>query len=578
MKIRKLNNGVILSIICIMLSALISFPSVSQAVTESIPKALLIYSVKSGELDENVRDLDMLIGHFTTDITIVNSEEVRESDLKDVTHIFYFGQAAEKASTSFHKLFDDYTGYFVAFGYNSEHLGNHFSFINPLHEVIVDQLYDEKNKTTKLEITPEYMNQVELQGKNDVLLWGTLENENKAYPIAVKNGKNLYIAVDNFSAPKYVLIGEVLHGVFENEHEAAHPAYMRLEDIHPLVDPQKVKEITEILHTKKIPFMMAVIPVYTNPETGKKHHFSDSPKLLKVLKDAQKKGGSIVLHGYTHQFRDSETGEGFEFWDVNNNTPIYAGAHEEFTLKKQSDFNTIIDYENYMEELMAYEREYIQTKITRGIQELTNYGLYPLAFEAPHYTMSQNGYKVVSEHFSTYVGQVQLSDADWEIMGSSPYITTPSFLHGMQLLPETMSYVLPEDPQSVEKMMASASDYQHTKDGILAAFYHPYLGVERFEELILKMEKLKGISWIDLKQMEVWVKADNIEISTVKGEITANVKRSGLLLTSIDFPAYHFQRLTDLVVWMMAIIGGLAVLTFIGFTLFMSSRTLKMGG
>ena len=30
--------------------------------------------------------------------------------------------------------------------------------------------------------------------------------------------------------------------------------------------------------------MLAVIPVYTNPETGKQYHFGDSPKLLKVLK------------------------------------------------------------------------------------------------------------------------------------------------------------------------------------------------------------------------------------------------------------------------------------------------------
>ena len=25
---------------------------------------------------------------------------------------------------------------------------------------------------------------------------------------------------------------------------------------------------------------------------------------------------AIIMHGYTHQFYDSETGEGFEFWDV----------------------------------------------------------------------------------------------------------------------------------------------------------------------------------------------------------------------------------------------------------------------
>ena len=88
-----------------------------------------------------------------------------------------------------------------------------------------------------------------------------------------------------------------------------------------------------------------------------------------------------------------------------------------------------------------YEKEYIETKITSGIHELVKYGLYPLAFEAPHYTMSQNGYKILSEHFSTYVGQVQLSDKDWEIMDTALYSTSPTFFNGMQLLPETMGYV-----------------------------------------------------------------------------------------------------------------------------------------
>lgn len=370
----------------------------------------------------------------------------------------------------------------------------------------------------------------------------------------------------------------MLHDIFNVHHDTKHPAYIRLEDVHPLVDPNNLKQIGEILKEKNIPYMVAVIPVYTNPETGEKHHFSNSPKLLKVLKEMQRNGGSIVLHGYTHQFRDSETGEGFEFWDVEHNTPIYALPNEPFTLLKESNFDTKAEYESYIDNLKQFERDYIETKLTRGIQELVTYGLYPLAFEAPHYTMSQNGYTVVSEYFSTYVGHIQISDRDWKVMDTTPYITSPSFLNGMQLLPETLGYVKPDDSEAVQNMMKEAKRFQLTKDGMLAAFYHPYLGVEGFKELIEEMERLPNISWIDLKQMDLWVKADNVEIYTENGEIKADIDHIGLLLSSLDFPLYHINKIVEMIVWGMVYMGGLAIIAFIAFTIFLTSRKTKMEG
>src|SRR5690606_16106585 len=100
-----------------------------------------------------------------------------------------------------------------------------------------------------------------------------------------------------------------------------------------------------------------------------------------------------------------------------------------------------------------------------------------------HYTMSQNGYEVVSDYFTTYVGQVQLSDKDWEIMKTSPHISSPSFLHGMTLLPETLGYVEPDNRDAINEMIQNAEDYMFVRDGMVAGFYHPYLGVDRFKEL-----------------------------------------------------------------------------------------------
>lgn len=65
-----------------------------------------------------------------------------------------------------------------------------------------------------------------------------------------------------------------------------------------------------------MPYMITVIPVYKDPDTGKIIHLKDKPELVNLLRSMQDDGAAIIMHGYTHQFYDSETGEGFEFWDV----------------------------------------------------------------------------------------------------------------------------------------------------------------------------------------------------------------------------------------------------------------------
>lgn len=548
------------------------YAAMANTQTEGEPKVLIIYSSESGKVDEDERMLDLLVGHFTTDITLKSSEEVEKKDLTGVSHVIYFGKIAKEFQTSFHTLFEEFAGSFMAIGYNVEHLGDRFSFIEPKHEVVVDELYFIDQPEKSLKITPEYVIDIKIEQEKDIVVAGKHQRDNAVYPIGVKSDNNYYFAIDNFHAEKTVIIGDILHDFFQVKHDEIHPAYIRLEDIHPLVDPEYLRGITNLLKEKNIPFMMAVIPVYTNPETGKEYHFSDSPKLLKVLKDAQKNGGSIVLHGYTHQFRLSETGEGFEFWDVVNNTPIYSDVDENFKLKTEVDFPDNVAYEQYIDELKQFESEYIRKKITRGIQELANYGLYPLAFEAPHYTMSQHGYEILSEYFSTYVGQVQLSDTDWEIMNTVPYETTPTFFKGMKLLPETMGYVQPNDPNSVNMMMQRADKFSLTIDGMTSAFYHPYLGLERFIDVIEKMEEIENIQWIDLKKMDVWVKAENVEITTENGTIIPKVKKSSLFLTSFDFLTYHINRLVEILIWVIATVGGIAVAMFIGFTIFLTYR------
>lgn len=187
----------------------------------------------------------------------------------------------------------------------------------------------------------------------------------------------------------------------------------------------------------------------------------------------QDDGASIIMHGYTHQFYDSETGEGFEFWDVKQ---INQFVNRNMKTKTKDDFPNTEAYNQYVQKGEEFEEQYTTDHIEKGIQELVDAKLYPVAFEAPHYTMSQKGYEILSRYFSTYVGQLQLNDTTWRSMHSPFYTSTPSFLHGMKLMPETVGFIEEDKPQAIAKMKERAVSVAKLSDGIIGAFYHPYLG------------------------------------------------------------------------------------------------------
>ncbi|WP_099159151.1 polysaccharide deacetylase family protein [Virgibacillus ndiopensis] len=542
------------------------------------PKVLVVYSSQSGEVNDNVRMLDLLTGHFTMNITFINTSEIEENDLKNVTHLFYFGQMKEQLPNSFTSILDSFNGTVVALGHNVAQLGKRFSFVIPQGEAIFSKVLL-MGKGEKVEsIIPHTVLNVNTTKETEELIKVTHGSEN-VYPLFVKNKQNYYYASSDIKPPLSIYLGEVLHEVFDEEHENVHPGYIRLEDIHPMVNVEKLMAVAEELKKRDIPYLVAVIPVYTNPKTHEEYHMSDFPHVIKALKYMQDNGGNIVMHGYTHQFRKSETGEGYEFWDVENNMPIYHGPNEKVIKKTKQDFDTAADYEMYKKEQKEFEKKYVEEKLTKGIQELTNYGIYPLAFEAPHYTMSQNGYAVTSNHFSTYVGQVQVSDEDWEIMTTAPYITMPSFLKGMTLLPETMGYVQPNDSKVIKRMINDAKQYSIVRDGMVAAFFHPShpdLDINDFIKLLDRMEKIPGIEWIDLKKMDHTVTADNVKIETDNGKRIDNIDNLGLYMSSFDYFLYHFKETVKGLTWWMVGVGALAVVLFTIYT-FVTRKRLRRG-
>ncbi|QUG82169.1 DUF2334 domain-containing protein [Bacillus nitratireducens] len=500
----------------LLFSILLLIPVHTSAQTSSKPKVLILYSTENNTVTNNVQILNTQLGHFTKDITVKSLKEINEiTNSSSYTHIVYIGEKKEDLSTEVKQFLESFSGPVLVLGQNVEQLSNRFSFITSDETDIRTHTIEYPTHKLKNELQEERLMK-KIEAKGTTLAYALSADGN--HPLIVHQGTSYYVATPNLFDWMSHYVGEMLFSYFEQKPMTNKTsAYLRLEDVHPAVNVKQLKEIAELLKEKNLPYMITVIPVYKDPDTGKTVHLKDNSELVDVLRFMQDNGGSIVMHGYTHQFYDSETGEGFEFWDVKTDQPIRQPNHEK--PKTKEDFQSTEDYNKYVENGKAFEEKYTKDHIEKGITELVEAKLYPVAFEAPHYTMSQKGYEILSQYFSTYVGQLQLNDTTWESMHSPAYISTPSFLHGMKLIPETVGFIEEDKPQAIAKMKERAVSIEKLSDGIIGAFYHPYLGVTPLKEVLKELESIPNIEWIDLQKETNEVKMKDIYITTNKDGI-----------------------------------------------------------
>ena len=481
-------------------------------------KVLILYHAEEATQEEEVPILDMLVGHFSSDITIQTIEDAAAEYVKgDYTHVIYLGLGKRQLTEEELFVVDQYDDVKKMF------IGNYFEYFKEAPGL---SIRDYRNIGS---VSGEGKT-FDLRGKKEMMLINGIDQmevlyEGQAfdgsYPLIFKNGNLYYVAANSITGRLSDIIGESLFDFFEQE-KSQPKKLIRLEDIHPRSDPVLLKQVGDYLAERDIPYAVTVVPFYKNPETGQNIHLSQALELVEVLQEMQKNGASLIQHGYYHQYREDETGEGFEYWDVDYDRPIYQSNTAEVKLRE--DFTSDEAYQDFVQNAgLSYEQTYIYDSIVNGVYEMTAEGLYPIAFEAPHYSMSQSGYKELSKYFTTYVGQIQISDRTYDGTFVPLYESTPAGLHGMKVIPETMGYVDPNRNESIDRMMQKADYASQFSDSYLAFFYHPYLGIEKFDELMTQLEKYDQYEWVDLKEMEHKTEVDGMVIETANGDI--NVSR-----------------------------------------------------
>jgi uncharacterized protein YdaL len=301
-------------------------------------------------------------------------------------------------------------------------------------------------------------------------------------PYIVQSGTFTYIADCPFASTsptdRYILFADLLHDLMDEQHEESHTALIRIEDINPMANPDRLRDVADLLSARGIPFLVGVSPIYVNPGEGQRISLSEKPEVVDALKYMVRNGGTIVMHGVTHQYK-GVTGDDFEFWDASAELPIKGETVEG-----------------------------IQRKMEMGIQEFMKNGLYPLIWETPHYGGSFQAYRVIAQFFSSAMEQ-RLTIENIDYGQYFPYMIYRD-LFGQKIYPENLGYVplLPtveESRKYVDDIIRGARANLSVRDGFASNFFHPFLDLSLLAEIVDSVQGM-GYTYADVRDDTNWVK------------------------------------------------------------------------
>lgn len=156
-------------------------------------------------------------------------------------------------------------------------------------------------------------------------------------------------------------------------------AFIRLEDISPggyynnSENLKKLRIIADFLSSRGVIFHIAWIPRHIDPGNGydcdpASHNSLYASEFIYTLDYLISHGGVVGLHGYTHQYKDTRTGEGYEFFSSNS-------------LKVPSS------------------SKYARNRIEKAIDSAKALGINYYFFECPHYAAAPNQLKIIEKYF-----------------------------------------------------------------------------------------------------------------------------------------------------------------------------------
>ncbi|WP_344862778.1 polysaccharide deacetylase family protein [Planomonospora alba] len=321
-------------------------------------------------------------------------------------------------------------------------------------------------------------------------------------PWAVRSRNLTYVGEMPFAyttaTDRYLAFCDLLFDALAPETAERHRALVRLEDIGPAADPGDLMAIATELKKRGIPYSFGVYPVHKEPENGVEIRLRDRPEVVAAIEYMLAGGGTMIMHGYTHQYTDAPnpyngaSGDDFEFYATHVDDD---------------------DYVVYDGPVAGDSFAWAQGRLDAAAREFRAAGLpVPTIFEFPHYAGSAEDYRAVRSRFAVryergmyFAGTLSGTAVRYEHAAGQFFPYTVTDVYGSKVVPENIGNLIPKGynnhPSVLPGDLAEAAEANLVvRDGVASFFYHPYLGTGRLIEIIDGIEKL-GYTFVPASAM-----------------------------------------------------------------------------
>ncbi|EGT3849549.1 polysaccharide deacetylase family protein [Clostridioides difficile] len=528
-----------------------SLSSYASEITSSTDKVLIIYdSKKETAYNRDILNImRTLLGRFSSDIELLKlSNYDGEINKNYYSHIFILGinensYNNDKNTKNLISSLNSYKGTICWLGYGIENLLEHKKY-NLDYVGKTNNIVSVNYRGKSYNLDEHYVfNIVESKDTSNKVI-GSINDTLNKYPYII-NDKNLfYVSKLDLDGVLFYIFCDSLNDIFNIKTFDKGRIFVRIEDVHAFREPKNLVEIADYLSSKNIPFTIALIPAYVNPKNHKVITLSESPEIVKAIKYMQDKGGTVILHGYTHQYKKEEvSGEGYEFWDGKKDEPLKENM-----------------------------KIFVKDRVLNGLRVCIDNGIYPLAFEAPHYAMESEGYKELKKYFSTYMGQHQNNDKKFST-NTYPYIIRDTEEFNI-FIPENLGYIDPEDKFTFQNIKENLDKLSIVRGFSGGFFFHSYLNIEYLKNTIEYLEK-QNIEFMNLRDFNNWVKVDEIQIRNSGDEIIVNYDKDLDEITKSDTRFKSISNISKVLIFIVSISVLIFVIIFIYFKRIDKKKFLK---
>lgn len=324
-----------------------------------------------------------------------------------------------------------------------------------------------------------------------VLAWAEAES-GRQQPWAV-TARNLTYVVENplaylGAADRYLALCDLLFDVLGEPAVERHRALVRIEDVHPNSSPETLRALADYFAGASVPFSIALIPFYTDPlgahasGVPSQRALHEAPEVVEAIKYMLAHGGTLVLHGSTHQHGTTKN--------------PYSGASVddfEFFRAHVDQANNVV-WDGPVEEDSA---QWAGQRVDQALAEVERAGLpKPAVFEYPHYGGSVVDSYEIAKRFNTvyqrssfYAGMLSGGAIDYAHSISVTYPFAVKEVYGWKVVPENLGNYQPvgynnNSQIGAPDLVRAARLQRVVRDGVASFFFHPTYDLAVLREIV----------------------------------------------------------------------------------------------